>query len=80
MKQSRLIVLFTLLLITGCRSAPALPVPTDTPTKFNCSQPGKVESLSLNSFGEIGVYLPPCYDSSTTNLYPVYHWLEEGWN
>jgi len=54
-------------------SRPALSAPT--PTRPLCSQPGTVQALTVDAVGQIGVYLPPCYDPSSSQLYPVLYLL-----
>ena len=70
-----LILLVSLFFFAGCHSLSPAPLKQATPTPFNCKLPGKVETLTVVSFGEIGVYLPPCYDSTSSTLYPVLYLL-----
>jgi len=74
----RLLLLSMLFSITGCLSAPARPATPSvqmTATASPCTQPGTTLALTVAAVGEIGVYLPPCYDSSDETLYPVLYLL-----
>jgi enterochelin esterase-like enzyme len=77
MKNTGLLLLLTLLLLTGCLPATTSATATILPTMSlpPCNQPGTVQSLIVNSVGEIGVYLPPCYDPNSSTLYPVLYLL-----
>jgi enterochelin esterase-like enzyme len=68
-------LLISLFFLAGCHSFSPASVEQATPTPFNCTLPGKVEALTVVSFGEIGVFLPPCYDSTSSTLYPVLYLL-----
>src|SRR5512143_1755677 len=64
------------LLIASCDQAPAA-TPTAVPslTRFSCTQPGNVQTLTVDSFGDIGLYLPPCYQDEAGSRYPVLYLL-----
>ena len=81
---------FTIILpIAGCISSKAMRTVQPTPSLFTCNQPGMVQSLTVSSVGDIGVYLPTCYDPKSNTLYPMLYllpgfggtyreWLETG--
>ncbi len=60
-------------LFTAC--APARQSPTVTATAFACAALGKVSSFKVDGFGEIGLYLPPCYERDVNSRYPVIYFL-----
>ncbi|HTX92582.1 MAG TPA: alpha/beta hydrolase-fold protein [Anaerolineales bacterium] len=62
-------------LAAGCAAAPAAKPPTPTPAASSCGLPGTVQAAELNIIGQIGVYLPPCYDPSPARSYPVLYLL-----
>jgi enterochelin esterase-like enzyme len=64
-----------LFLLASCVSTPAISAPHPTAMVPDCNHPGMVQNLSVGSFGEIGVYLPPCYDPNASMLYPVLYLL-----
>lgn len=66
---------FTLCFLAGCHSAPDTPTDKPTATIFTCDQPGIVRTLTVNSVGDIGLYLPPCYNPSSEVRYPVLYLL-----
>ncbi len=68
MKRIRSLLLLTFLL-AGCTSSRMSP----TRTPFSCTQAGTVQILEVSGFGEIGLYLPPCYESQSK--YPVLYLL-----
>jgi enterochelin esterase-like enzyme len=74
MKPS-LLLLPILILLTSCLSARVTPTAQPTATLPPCTQLGTVQLLKLDSVGEIGVYLPPCYDPVSSTLYPVLYLL-----
>ncbi len=41
----------------------------------DCNQPGTIQALTLDAVGEIGIYLPPCYNPHASMLYPVLYLL-----
>ncbi|MGA2488727.1 MAG: alpha/beta hydrolase-fold protein [Anaerolineales bacterium] len=63
--------ILTLCFLSSCISASA----ALTLTPFACTQPGTVQALTLDAVGEIGIYLPPCYDPNASRLYPVLYLL-----
>lgn len=65
--------LLLICLLAGC--APRQSSPTITPTRFSCEEPGKVQSFEVDGFGEIGLYLPPCYARDAQSTYPVLYLL-----
>lgn len=65
----------TLLVFLLVACAPTRQVPTTTPTPFSCVESGTVRSLKVVGFGDIGLYLPPCYDASAAAIYPVLYLL-----
>jgi enterochelin esterase-like enzyme len=73
----KLHIVFIILLcfLSGCLSAPVPPTAQPTVTPYNCDQPGTVQSLTVDSVGEIGIYVPPCYDPKSNALYPVLYLL-----
>jgi enterochelin esterase-like enzyme len=69
------VLLCSLFLLAGCLPAQAPPgaaSPAPTPT---CSTPGTVQWLAVGAVGEIGLYLPPCYDAQAGRLYPALYLL-----
>jgi enterochelin esterase-like enzyme len=62
-----ILAFLTLCFLSGCASAPAV-MP---PTPVACTRPGTIQPLTLSAVGEIGVYLPPCYDAHAMKPYPV---------
>jgi enterochelin esterase-like enzyme len=72
MKIISLIMLFSLIPLTGCLSTSPIQA---APAIIACEQPGTVQSLALPSLGGIGIYLPPCYNPHASRLYPVLYLL-----
>jgi len=64
------------LLMASCARAPeATPTAIPSRTRFSCTQPGNVQTLAVDSFGDIGLYLPPCYVGEVGSRYPVLYLL-----
>jgi enterochelin esterase-like enzyme len=64
--------LLLLFLLPGCISAPVSPTPEQkTPGSTRCTQPGMIQWLRVDPIGEIGLYLPPCYQKAENFAYPV---------
>jgi enterochelin esterase-like enzyme len=51
------------------------PASQPTPIQSACEQPGTVQTLTVDGFGDIGLYLPPCDDPQAQILYPVLYLL-----
>lgn len=56
--------------LAACSAAPVSSLPA-----LACTTPGSVQALKIESVGQVGLYLPPCYDSQAEYLYPVLYLL-----
>ncbi len=78
MIRSGPVLLISLCLLSSCVAAPASSVPEErspvSPTP-GCVLSGTAQKLRLEPDIELGVYLPPCYDARSSDLYPVLYLL-----
>jgi enterochelin esterase-like enzyme len=72
MKKSASVIAFLFPLLTGCLATPGVALATLPP---GCSRQGTTQMLTVDSVGEVGLYLPPCFDPHTEAVYPVLYLL-----
>ncbi len=69
------VFVFFLVVLAGCNRLDQTAPGTPSKTPFSCVQAGSVQTYQVDSFGEIGLYLPPCYDPAGPLKYPVLYLL-----
>lgn len=77
MTMKKGIFFLSLLLLAACAPATAPPTPTTEPAAPTpaCTTPGITGPLTVDTVGQIVLYLPPCFDPRAATPYPVLYLL-----
>jgi enterochelin esterase-like enzyme len=88
-KKSKWILALLSSALIGCTSTQSMRQATSPPSPTACQSAGEVQPLNVAAIGQIGLYLPPCYNPGGGSLYPVLYlfpgvggsakaWIEAG--